>query len=145
MDDTLVPGHNIINDKLTTYTNATNQNEEDDLLDWDDEDFELGDIVLKKLPDSIPVEGQCEEETNDEDDWLEPPPQSAAREKTTTTTGAVYLTEQFRSLNTPASRKKSRCVQCTRPLMEGCIRLCHKCAPPPKPSSPKTTLDGARG
>jgi len=39
-----------------------------------------------------------------------------------------FLTRQFESLNTPASRKKSRCSICTRPLAEDTTgRFCKHC------------------
>lgn len=66
------------------------------------------------------------------DDWLGVATSNPTKKEDVAIDQERYLTRQFQSLNTPASRKKPRCLECTRPLTtndEIADRLCQRCQP----------------
>jgi len=103
--------------------------EKADSLDWDDDDFELSEVQLSTTVSEKNAIITTQEDglVANDDDWLKPPSEVTSSECSATTDG-VYLTDQFKKLNTPASRKKPRCSACTRPLRDGRKSLlCHRC------------------
>ena len=116
----------------TTPTKTKTNNEE---LDWNDDGYEPAEI---KLPANHGTEHLTQiEDTKDKeeqdhkvekDEWLAPLHCGKGSETTTAQTAAKkhYLTKQFERLSTPASAKKSRCVNCTRVVVEG-SKYCAKC------------------
>jgi hypothetical protein len=100
------------------------------LLDWDDDDFELDlDVIEAPKQSVVSVDRSGNDDEDDDDDWLKPSEKINDEPKTTRTGDDVYLTEQFQRLNTASSRKKHRCVECTRPLenQSGKVMFCESC------------------
>lgn len=128
-----LPSNHVINTdtKQCIQTQVDRPPIETEELDWDADDFELPVLDAPKPP-SKP--GDVVDISDGGDAyWEEEEQQKSLDRKTTKEKGApaegMYLTKQFRSLNTPASKKKPRCMECTRPLPEGHKgRICDRCS-----------------
>mmetsp|Transcript_22269 Transcript_22269/g.33259 ORF Transcript_22269/g.33259 Transcript_22269/m.33259 type:complete len:202 (+) Transcript_22269:57-662(+) len=101
-------------------------------LSWDDADYELPNVSLLHEP-KCAVSSTGNEDSEDsldgDEDWIEFKVQTLPESiKPITADGEKYLTDQFKRLNTPASRKKARCSICTRPLSDvKNSRFCNRC------------------
>ena len=110
----------------TTPTNTTNYDNDD--LAWDEIDVDLVAVPAAQQEEEERVHGM------EDEDWLTT--QAAPSKLGGPVDGRdllVNTTEQaVRSLNTPACRKKRRCIVCTRPIpgsdmsLEG-PRTCERC------------------
>jgi len=105
--------------------NKLDNNDEDseELLEWDDEDFELDleDIKITADDGSDRKATASNEEDalgNDEDEWLAPIQQDEQQggNESNVKGDNIFLTKQFQRLSTPVDKKKARCVICTRPV-----------------------------
>jgi hypothetical protein len=119
-------------------TAAHDENSGTSELDWDDDDFELSEIEPSKQGDDRDKEkdklgaasGKAIPQGRFDDDWLVSCTLPRERQAATVDSrrDTYYQTEEFKRLNTPSSRKKSRCVECTRPLPENHDRSNLLCA-----------------
>ena len=101
------------------------RNKTNDELDWDDDNFEPTEIEFANNPKMAQENDDTKAET---DDWLAPLNcDTKAADTTVNKNPKKYLTKQFERLSTPISGKKSRCVSCTRPVLDASSRYCAKC------------------
>ena len=116
-------------------------------IGWDDDDFEVP--VLRAEPTR-------QQDTQDEDmAWMMAEDATAAASGTDAKSQRAgeagsradkHTSDQARAvLNTPASRKKPRCAECTRPLNTLEDRLCSRCAPSQAPLKSKSESRQAWG
>lgn len=97
----------------TTTTSITEDDDDDDDLAWDEIDIDLVAVPAAAVEDEERVHGLPEDE-----DWLgQAAPVSKVGGAVDARDLLVNTTEQaVKSLNTPACRKKRRCILCTRPI-----------------------------
>ena len=105
---------------------------------WDDDDFEVPDLVGAAEDEAAPARAALASAgllppalapaPSDDADWF------GARAPTTlpgdtAALGTESSSQAINSLNTPAERKKPRCMECTRPLGDSPnAKLCSRCA-----------------
>lgn len=116
-------------DRNREKTASATSDDTPSVLDWEDDGFSLLELD-ERLQRTKAVRKEEHEEKSDfemvadgnvVEDWLKPIATKEAQDETTSskmTDDEGYLTKQFKRLNTPASRKKPRCIICTRPLSE---------------------------
>ena len=104
---------------------------------WDDDDFELPQLrqlTVNPTATAATVTTCCialEHQDETEDGWLTQTRTSQATPHVKSNVNWRGSSVQARVLNTPASQKRRRCVECTRPLADGPPReenLCARCA-----------------
>mmetsp|Transcript_20666 Transcript_20666/g.35511 ORF Transcript_20666/g.35511 Transcript_20666/m.35511 type:complete len:153 (+) Transcript_20666:11-469(+) len=100
--------------------------------DWEDADFDDLDDMLSLHTQKGGIKWKKENNAdgnNDDDcDWLSTRMPDKSPHGTKKPADGIYLTNQFIQLNTPASKKKKRCVECTRPLNDSLKLLCLQCS-----------------
>eukprot|EP00522_Entomoneis_paludosa_P016244 CAMPEP_0172440022 /NCGR_PEP_ID=MMETSP1065-20121228/824_1 /TAXON_ID=265537 /ORGANISM="Amphiprora paludosa, Strain CCMP125" /LENGTH=167 /DNA_ID=CAMNT_0013188801 /DNA_START=154 /DNA_END=657 /DNA_ORIENTATION=- len=129
--------------KLDGGEDAFETDENSDALDWDDDDFEIGELPG---PSAVPAARAKDAKTSDKgayggikspnddnddsvDDWLSPIDsieKGADDQSASAIKEDEFLTNQFERLRTPASKKKSRCAICTRPVQQKGSKLCNQ-------------------
>ena len=96
---------------------------------WDDDDFDVP--TLSSAPAEQPRPTPAKVGEDDDDDWCTPAADKVERRPSSKAWSTDVFTgssTQARALNTPASQKKRRCSECTRPLADDDERLCARCA-----------------
>ena len=111
-------------EKEETKQNELGAETTDTSLAWDDDNFQLEELDASKLTTAAGTGEASSVVVDDKDDWLKPREDLSSQ----ASSNDIFLTTQFRDLNTPASKKKKRCANCTRPLLEENLsKLCNRC------------------
>ena len=122
-------------EKMTLNKNDDKIDNDDAMMNWDDKD--INDFELPRLSDNNKTATGADQKDSRDDSkygdeyWKQNhkgASSAGSQNEILSSTGEFYLTKQFRFLNTPGSKKKPRCIECTRPLPNKCAsRICEKC------------------